>query len=106
MAQIHTPQPDLVARIRRDLAQLQLLHDMDALSPEDLRRLLASLGELVNHVEYLVATMREAALGGQVQPQPSAKMDAFRALKERFQTAPNRMRTVGSFGVIDGGLSS
>jgi hypothetical protein len=105
MAQTQQPQPDLVARIRRDLSQLQLLHDMDQLGPDELRRLLASLGELVNHVEYLATTMREAALGGQVPPQPPAKIDAFRALKERFQTGPDRMRTVGGFGVIDGGLS-
>lgn len=99
MAQTSPIRDDLVAMLRRDLSQIQLLADLDALNPENLRQLLGSLGELVNVVETLADILRES-----VVPTPAAKLDRFRALQD--QHGVQRMRSVNGLGVIDGGLSS
>lgn len=96
MAQTSPIHDDLVAMLRRDLTQIQLLADLNALNPENLRQLLGSLGDLVNVVETLADILRESVVST-----PVAKLDRFRALQDEFGV--QRMRSVNGFGVIDGG---
>lgn len=102
MAQTSPIPGDLVAMFRRDLSQIQLLADLGALSPENLRQLLGSLGDLVNTVEVLADILRESVRP--TPPAPADKMARFRTLQD--QHGIQRMRSVNGLGVIDGGLSS
>lgn len=46
--------PHLAGDMRRDLTQLQLLYDMNNLSPEHFRALLKSLSAMASEVEALI----------------------------------------------------
>ena len=98
---------DLVARMRRDLTQIQLLADLGELSPQRLRDLLGSLGNAVTEVEALPDGWTKTLVNPEEpSPQTPPKWDVFQGLRDRFHHFPaDRVRFNGPFGVIDGGRS-
>jgi len=96
--------PHLAGDMRRDLNQLQLLYDMNELSPQHFRALLKSLACMADEVERLTDAYGDEPYVT-VTPQGLAALAG--EMQRRFQMAASlpvdRVRLVGHLAVVDGG---